>query len=83
MKPTILDMPKPKKEPTDTVRLRTELLRRAARIAAHKDVSVPDYLASILEPLIDADEEQMLRDLQEERGVKPCDGRPHGKKKAE
>lgn len=63
-------MPKEKKEETATVRLSKTLVKRVNRIAAHREQSVPDYLAERLAGIIDADEAQMLADLQRERGDK-------------
>lgn len=65
---TLDRMPREKKEETDTVRLRKSMIRRIARIAAHRDVSVPDYLADRLGPLVDADEALMIEELKKERG---------------
>jgi len=60
--------PMGKKEETETVRLRKSLVRRIARIAAHRDLSVPDYLALAVTAVIDQDEAAMLDDLKRERG---------------
>ena len=67
---TLVLMPKPKKPETDTVRLAKTMIRRIARIAAHLDVSTPDYLADRLAPIIDADEAKMMEELKRERGEK-------------
>jgi hypothetical protein len=55
------------KDTTVPVRIPRTILRRIARIAAHRDVSVPDYLAERLAPIVDADEKQMLLDIAREK----------------
>lgn len=60
----------PPKPPTNTARMPKALVRRIARVAAHLDVSVPDYLADRLAPIVDADEAKMLEELKRERGEK-------------
>jgi len=55
------------KEPTEPARLPRNLLRRIGRIAAHRELSVPDYLAERLAPLVDEDEKEMLADNARER----------------
>jgi predicted transcriptional regulator len=66
---TVNPMSRDKKEATSTVRLVKTLVKRVNRIAAHRDQSVPDYLAERLAAIIDADEAAMLADLQRERGA--------------
>jgi hypothetical protein len=58
------------KEPTDSIRLARSLHRRIARIAAHKDQTVPDYLAERLGPIVDADEAAMLNDIANEKATR-------------
>lgn len=66
---TLNPMPKERKEETATVRLVKTLVKRVNRIAAHREQSVPDYLAARLAEIVDADEAAMLADLQRERGA--------------
>jgi hypothetical protein len=63
------------KDTTVPVRIPEPLLRRIRRIAAHRDLSVPDYLAERLAPLVDEDEKQMLLDIAREKKArdKPAD----------
>ncbi len=52
------------------------MIRRINRIAAHRGLSIPDYLLEKLGPVIDRDEEEMLADLMKERG----ESRPRSKR---
>jgi hypothetical protein len=63
------------KDTTVPVRIPRTILRRIARIAAHRDQSVPDYLAERLAPIVDEDERQMLADIKREKAErdKPAD----------
>lgn len=74
MADTLVRMPKPKKPPTDTVRMPSELKHRVERVAAHRQQTVPEYLAERLGPIVDKDEAQMLDEIGRER-KKP---RPNG-----
>jgi hypothetical protein len=65
---TLERMAREKKPPTETVRLAREMVRRINRIAAHRDMTVPDYLLEKLGPIVDADEAGMLADLKKELG---------------
>jgi hypothetical protein len=69
---TVNPMSRDKKQETSTVRLVKTLVKRVNRIAAHRELSVPDYLAMRLAEIVDADEAAMLADLQRERGDKPA-----------
>lgn len=64
---TLDPVAKPKKPPTETVRITKELVRRINRIAAHRDRSVPDYLSELLGPIIDRQEAQMIDEVAKER----------------
>lgn len=66
---TVNPMSRDKKEETSTVRIIKTMVRRINRIAAHRELSVPDYLAMRLAEIVDADEAAMLADLQRERGA--------------
>jgi predicted transcriptional regulator len=64
----VMGKEKEKKPETESVRLDKSLARRIRRIAAHRDKSVPDYLAEVLKPIVDANEKQMVDEVQRERG---------------
>lgn len=52
-----------KKSETQTVRLQKAHARLATIIAAHLDLSVPEYLAKVLQPILERDYEQIIADL--------------------
>lgn len=56
------------KPPTDTVRLRSDYVRRLNRLAGHAGRTLPDYLADLLGPLLDERETVMFRELAAELG---------------
>jgi predicted DNA-binding protein len=62
-------MPRPKKPPTETVRMPIDLVRRITILAAHRGQSVPEYLAEILRPIADRHHAEMLDELCRERGL--------------
>jgi hypothetical protein len=66
---TLAGMPRPKKPPTETVRMPIDLVRRITILAAHRGQSVPEYLAEILRPIADRHHAEMLDELCRERGL--------------
>jgi hypothetical protein len=70
--PTTLGvMGRPKKsEPTEPLRLPESVVKRIRRIAAHKDKDPGDYVAERFGPMLDADEKQMLEDIENEHSDK-------------
>jgi hypothetical protein len=55
MNATLARMAKPKKQPTDNVRMAKALARQARMVAAALDESLPDYLTRRLTPLVEED----------------------------
>lgn len=55
MSVTLARMAKPKKEPTDNVRISKALAKQARMVAAAQEVSLPDYLTKRLAPLVAED----------------------------
>ena len=60
---TLERMARVKKDPTEQVRLPVRIVRKAKMIAAHRDKSVPEYLAEIVESIIDRDYDEMAKEL--------------------
>lgn len=55
MNATLARMAKPKKDPTDNVRMAKVLAKHARMVAAAMDISLPDYLTKRLAPLVEED----------------------------
>jgi hypothetical protein len=60
---TLPAMGRTKKPETETVRLNKDLIRKLRHLAAHADISLPDYLADMLNPLVDKRFDAMVEDL--------------------
>lgn len=50
---------RPKKPPTESVRVEKDVAKHARMVAAALDVSLPDYLSNTLRPIV----EQQLREV--------------------
>lgn len=61
-----------KKPATETIRVHSDLARKARIIAAAKGISLPDYIAEVLRPIVDADLAQTIKQL----GLGEEEGRP-------
>jgi hypothetical protein len=65
---TLAPMGRPKKsEPTKPIRLPESVVKRIARIAAHRGQDPGDYVAERFVAMLDADERKMLKEIEEER----------------
>ena len=69
MTDTLLDMSNEKKAPeTDNARIRRDIMRKVRVIAPKLDMTVPEYLADRLAPLVDADYAAIAADMMKEVG---------------
>lgn len=69
MADTLLDMSHEKKAPeTDNARIRRDIMRKVRVIAPKLDMTVPEYLADRLAPLVDADYAAIAADMMKEVG---------------
>lgn len=61
MADTVAVMPRSKKEPTENVRLKQSLAKKARMAAAALGMSLPDYLSDRLEAVIERDVEEAFK----------------------
>jgi hypothetical protein len=67
MTDTLLDMPTEKKTPdTENARISREIMRKARVVAPRLDMTVPEYLASRLGPLVAEDYTKALAEMVKE-----------------
>lgn len=52
-----------KKPATETIRIHSDLARKARIIAAAKGISVPDYIAEVLRPIIETELAEALKEF--------------------
>lgn len=63
MRGTLLDMARPKKEETETVRIARSVARKARILAAAADLSLPDYLTDRLALVVNDELRQVIGDM--------------------
>lgn len=78
MPDTISVMPKPHKTNTDSIRIDKDIAKKARIVAASRNKSLPDYLNSVLAPIINADIKKLKSVLDQLSGD---DDKPDDKKK--
>lgn len=58
----------PKKKPdTDSIRIKSKIVKQARMVAAARDISLPEYLAQLLDPLVERDLQEILQRLTSRR----------------